>query len=136
LDPPASGSLANYKDWNREHAFVQLQWSKQPQGRWWLFADVAPAQLEGPGVFVIWRDGGGAKVSAVLYVGRGSLRDEFARCHRDPIFSSAGLYVTWATVHDMQMIDPIGAYLYQHLHPLWGEAVLAPPIPVNLPLTA
>jgi hypothetical protein len=85
---------------------------------------------------VIWRNGGEGRVSSVLYVGRGSLRDEFARCRRDPLFRTEGLYVTWANVHDRQMLDPIGAYLYQHLHPIWGEAVVAPPLPVNLPLTA
>src|SRR5688572_30799221 len=136
LDPAATGSLANSKNWKLEPAFVQLHWSKRPDGSWWRFADVAPQQLEGCGVFVIWRNGTAVKVSAVLYVGRGSLRDEFARCHRDSIFSAEGLYVTRAAVHDMRLIDPIGAYLYHQLRPLWGEAVLAPPIPVNLPLTA
>jgi hypothetical protein len=136
LDRADSGTLATYKSWNRESAVLQLQWSKRPDGSWWLFANVAPEQLAGDGVFVIWRNGGGVKVSAVLYVGRGSLRNEFARCHRDPLFSSEGLYVTWATVHDMRMLDPIGSYLYHQLHPLWGEAVITPPIPVNLPLTA
>lgn len=58
------------------------------------------------------RNGSGVKVSAVLYVGRGSLRDEFARRRRDSIFRTEGLYVTWATVQDMQILDPIGAYLY------------------------
>jgi hypothetical protein len=115
---------------------LELQWSKRPDASWWVFAEVAPGQLEGSGVFVIWRNGGSAKVSAVLYVGRGFLRDEFARCHRDPLFSSDGLRVTWAAVHDMRLLDPIGAYLYQQLRPIWGEAVLAAPTPVNLPLTA
>jgi hypothetical protein len=136
LAPPGSGPLADCKDWSREPAFVQLPWSKRPDGSWWRFADVAPTQLDGPGVFVIWRNGGGAKVSAVMYVGRGSLRDEFARCHRDSIFRAEGLYVTWATVYDMRMLEPIGAYLYSQLCPIWGEAVLAPPMPVNLPLSA
>jgi hypothetical protein len=136
VDPAAMGSLANSKNWKLELSFVQLHWSKRPDGSWWRFADVAPQQLEGCGVFAIWRIGSAVTVSTVLYVGRGSLRDEFARCHRDSIFSPDGLYVTWAAVHDMRLIDPIGAYLYHQLHPLWGEAVLAPPMPVNLPLTA
>jgi hypothetical protein len=34
------------------------------------------------------------------------------------------------------MLDSAGAYLYQKLRPLWGDAVFAPAIPVNLPLTA
>ena len=136
LDQPGTGSLANYKEWNREPAFVQLQWLKRPDGTWWRFAEVAPTQLDGFGTFIIWRNGSGVNVSAVLYVGRGSLRDEFARCHRDPLFRAEGLYVTWATVQDMRTLDPIGAYLYQHLHPIWGEAVLATPLPVNVPLTA
>jgi hypothetical protein len=132
----ATGSLANSKNWNPEPAFVQLHWSKRPDGSWWRFADVAPQQLDGYGVFVIWRNGNAVKVSAVLYVGRGSLRDEFARCHRDSLFSSNPLHVTWATAHDMRTIDPIGAYLYHQLRPIWGEAVLAAPLPVNLPLIA
>jgi hypothetical protein len=118
-----------------EPAFVELHWSKRADGNWWRFADVAPGQLEGPGVFVVWRNGNAARVSTVLYVGRGFLRDEFARCRRDPIFSSEGLYVTWAAVPDMRMLEPLGAYLYQQLRPMWGEAVLAPPMPINLPLT-
>src|SRR5688572_27637890 len=102
LDPPAAAPLGPCKDWNREPALVQLQWSKRPEGSWWLFAEIMPGQLDGPGVFVIWRNGNGAKVSAVLYVGRGSLRDEFARCHRDSIFRAEELCVTWATVYDMR----------------------------------
>ncbi len=115
---------------------MHLEWSKRPDGTWWPFVEVGPGQLEGPGVFVIWRNGGATRVSAVLYVGRGYLRDEFARCHRDPIFSREGLYVTWASLHDMRMLDSVGAYLYHQLRPIWGEAVLAAPMPVNLPLTA
>jgi len=133
LDQPRPESLAHHNNWNLTPA-SQLHWAKRPDGSWWRFADVAPQQLEGPGVFFIWRNGGAAEVSAVLYVGRGGLRDEFARCRRDSLFNSEGLYVTWAAVHDVRMIDGIGAYLYHQLHPIWGEAVLASPAPVNLPL--
>jgi hypothetical protein len=115
---------------------LQLQWSKRPDGSWWKFRDVAPAQLISHGVFVIWLNGSGVAVSSVLYVGRGSLHDEFARCHRDPIFRTEGLYVTWATVNEIRMLDPIAAYLYQRLRPMWGDAVYAPSMAVNLPLTA
>jgi len=116
---------------------MQLQWARAADGGWWPFARVEPAHLDSYGVFVVWRNGDGDKVSVVLYIGRGSLRDEFARCHRDPLFRTEGLYVTWATVRDVRTLDPIAAYLYQHLHPLWGEAVpMASPLPVNVPLTA
>jgi hypothetical protein len=136
LDQPASGSHANYKNWNREPAFLQLQWSKRPDGGWYLFNDVDLSQLDGYGVFVIWLNGSGVQVSAVVYVGRGDLKYEFARCRRDPLFRT-GLHVTWANVTDIRTLDHIGAYLYHQLHPLWGEAVPSvPPLAVNLPLTA
>jgi hypothetical protein len=116
---------------------LQLQWSKAVDGSWWQFDQVQPTQLDPYGVFVVWKNGGGVKVSAVLYVGRGSLKDEFARCRRDPAFRAAGVYVTWATVSDVRMLDSIAAYLYQHLRPMWGDVPpLVPPSPVNLPLSA
>lgn len=130
------GPFANYKNWNREPALLALEWSKRPDGSWWLFADVEPGQLRSHGVFVVWQNGNSTKPSSVFFVGRGSLRDEFARCHRDPIFRLRGLYVTWATVHDIRMLDSVAAYLYQKLAPMWGEAVFAPSMPVNLPVTA
>ena len=44
--------------------------------------------------------------------------------------------VTWATVDDTETLDPIGAYLYQQLRPMWGEVVpFVTPVPVNLPIT-
>ena len=47
-----------------------------------------------------------------------------------------GLYVTWATLSS-HLLDPVAAYLYQQLRPLWGEVVpFAPQIAVNLPLSA
>jgi hypothetical protein len=115
---------------------VQLQWSKRPDGDWYLFNDVELGQLDRHGVFVIWLNGSGVKVSAVLYVGRGDLKHEFARCRRDPLFRSTGLHVTWATVDDIRELDGIAAYLYHQLSPMWGEAVIAPSTPVNLPITA
>jgi hypothetical protein len=72
-----------------------------------------------------------------MYVGRGHLSYEIAKCRRDPLFHGhPELRVTWATVDDSRTIDAVAAYLYQHLRPIWGEAVFAPPLPVNLPLTA
>jgi hypothetical protein len=136
LRPAGVGPPANYKNWNGDLFFVQLEWSKRPDGGWHLLSNVAPRQLSGHGVFVIWRNGSGVKVSAVLYVGRGFLPDEFARCLHDPIFNAVGLYVTWAAVDDTRMLDSVATYLYQRLRPLWGEAVFAPSMPVNLPLSA
>jgi hypothetical protein len=130
-------SLANYKNWNREPAFLQLQWSKTIDGGWWLFDQVSPKQLDAHGVFVVWRNGNPVQAPAVIYVGRGSLRDEFARCRRDPVFRSEGVYVTWAAVQDVASLDAIAAFLYRELRPIWGEVVpLVPPVPCNLPLTA
>ncbi|HSC14736.1 MAG TPA: hypothetical protein VLI71_06435 [Gammaproteobacteria bacterium] len=116
---------------------LTLDWYKRTDGSWCPFGEVETALLGGYGVFIVWKNGGGAKVSAVLYVGRGSLRDEFARCRRDPLFhNSDGLYVTWSAVAT-ELLDPVSAYLYRQLRPLWGEVVpLVPPMPVNLPLGA
>ena len=137
LDRPVSGSLANYKNWNRESALPNLQWSKRTDNTWWLFSDVELGQLDGHGLFVVWLNGSGVEVSAVLYVGRGDLRYEFARCRRDPLFRTTGLYVTWAKLHDIRELDGIAAYLYHQLRPMWGEAVpSAQPVQVNLPVTA
>jgi hypothetical protein len=115
---------------------LELQWSKRLDGSWYPLAEVVPQQLSGEGVFVLWRNGSGAKVSVVLYVGRGFLRDEFARCLHDPLFHAQGIYMTWATVNDARILESVAAYLYQRLRPMWGEAVYAPATPVNLPLTA
>jgi len=137
LDEPVRGSLANYKNWNREPKLLSLQWSKRTDDRWWLFNDVELGQLDGHGVFVVWLNGSGVEVSAVLYVGRGDLKYEFARCRRDPLFRTNGLYVTWAKVNDVGRLDDIGAYLYHQLRPLWGETVQsARPLSVNSPITA
>jgi hypothetical protein len=116
---------------------LQLDWYKSADGSWCRLDQVEPDMLHGYGVFIIWQNGNAAKASAVLYVGRGSLRGEFARCLRDPIFQDPhGLYVTWATVSDFKVLDEIGAYLYQRLHPTWGDVVLSStPQPVNLPIT-
>ena len=116
---------------------VQLQWFKAPGGAWPAFDAVGPEQVDHHGVFVVWRNGNVARVSAVLYVGRGSMRQELARCQRDPVFRDArDLYVTWARISDVETIDSVAAYLYQKLRPLWGEIVHAPPLSVNTPWAA
>ena len=116
---------------------VRLQWFKAAAGNWPAFAEVDPDQLDQYGVFVIWRNGSSARVSSVLYVGRGAIRQELARCRRDSVFrDSRDLYVTWAKVDDLDTIDSVAAYLYQKLRPLWGEIVLAPPLAVNSPWAA
>ena len=117
---------------------LRLEWHKRADGAWFGLDDVDVGQLlSGYGLFVIWKNGNEAQVSTVLYVGRGSLRDELLRCRRDPAFRQGlGLYVTWTTA-SAEVLDPIAAYLYQQLRPLWGETVpLVAPLPVNLPLTA
>jgi hypothetical protein len=134
----ACGLLANYKNWNRGAALFQLDWFKSHDGTWCRLDKVEPDLLHGFGVFIIWKNGDAAKVTTVVYVGRGSLRDGLARCRRDPIFHHPdGLHVTWAEVSDFKMIDEIGAYLYQRLHPMWGDVVLSSTaMPVNLPISA
>ena len=124
------------RKWESERA-VQLEWFKGAGDKWPEFAAVDPNRLDEYGVFVIWRNGSAANVSAVLYVGRGAIRREIARCQRDPVFrASRDLYVTWAKVDDLDTIDSVAAYLYQKLRPLWGEIVLVPPLAVNPPWAA
>jgi hypothetical protein len=116
---------------------VHLKWFKASAGEWPAFDEVDPHHLDQYGVFVIWRNGSAARISAVLYVGRGAIGPELSRCRRDVVFrDSRDLYVTWAKVDDLDMIDPIAAYLYQKLRPLWGEIVLVPPRAVNSPWAA
>jgi hypothetical protein len=117
---------------------LELHWYKHASGRWCLLDDVDLKALEtGYGVFVIWRNGGAAQVSAVLYVGRGRLRSELAECRRSPLFTSPQLRVTWAEVDHPSDLEGIATYLYQQYRPLWGEVgSAATPLPVNLPLTA
>ena len=117
---------------------MEVQWSKADDGRWCQWDTVEPWHLDGHGVFVIWRNGSGVEVSAVLYVGRGQLRDEVARCRRTSWFQNPGdLFVTWATIHDVRTVDSIAAYLYRQLRPIWGEVVpVVPQVPVNLPIRA
>jgi hypothetical protein len=117
---------------------LELQWQKHAAGRWCLLGE---ADLNGMGsrygVFIIWRNGDAAKVSAVLYVGRGRLSAELAECRRSPLFSAAQLRVTWAEVADPHDLDGVATYLYQQLRPIWGEIMSsALPVPVNLPMTA
>jgi hypothetical protein len=117
---------------------VNLRWHKHAAGHWFPLGEV---DLDGLGnaygVFIIWRNGQIAKVSTVLYVGRGRLKTELAECRRSPLFCSAHLRVTWAVVDSPEDLDGIATYLYQHLRPLWGEVMSSTaPVPVNLPLTA
>jgi hypothetical protein len=116
---------------------VQLQWHKCVGAEWCLLERVDPAQLDGSGVFVVWRVGDSHRASAVLFVGSGGLRQEVAACQRDPVLSSApGLRVTWAKV-DPRDVAGVAVYLYQQLRPLWGEVPQPVPArPVNLPLQA
>jgi hypothetical protein len=116
---------------------VQLSWSKCHGDRWCLLSAVDANQLPHNGVFVIWRNGNPSKPSSVLYVGHGSLRQELARCRRDPLFRGAtGMHVTWAEVEESKT-DAVAAYLYQQLRPIWGEVLpLVQAMPVNLPATA
>lgn len=116
---------------------MHLEWFKGAGGEWPAFEVVDPHQLDQHGVFVIWRNGTITTVSAVLYVGRGRIKQELARCQRDPVFrESRDLRVTWAKVEDLDTIDSVAAYLYQKLRPLWGEIVLVPPLAVNSPWAA
>ena len=117
---------------------MELQWQKHPAGHWSLLGE---ADLNGlgssRGVFIIWRNGGAAKVSAVLYVGRGRLKAELAECRRSPLFSAPLLRVTWAEVENPHDLDGIATYLYQQLRPIWGEILSSEqPVAVNLPATA
>jgi hypothetical protein len=116
---------------------VHLQWFKATDGTWPALDEVDAEQLDEYGVFVIWRHGDEARIPAVLYVGRGSLKQELARCQRDAVFRDRrDLHVTWAKVDDLVMIDSVAAYLYQKLRPLWGEIVLVAPQAVNSPWVA
>ena len=120
--------------------FLQLRWFKCVGGEWCRFDNLNLAEIDGFGVFVVWRAGDSDRTSAVLYVGRGALRQQIADCRRDPIMSNKNadvLRITWATV-DPRDVDAVAAYLYQQLRPLWGEVQRLPavPRPVNLPLTA
>jgi len=121
-----------------ESKALQLRWHQHSAGNWCLLNEVDVNTLgSGYGVFVIWRNGGAAKMSAVLYVGRGSLRSELAERRRSPLFTAARLRVTWAEVEDARDLDGVATYLYQQLRPMWGEIMSsANPRPVNLPLTA
>lgn len=117
---------------------LELKWQKHPAGDW---CQLGEADLNGLGnrygVFIIWRNGDAAKVSAVLYVGRGRLKSELAECRRSPLFSAPRLRVTWADVEDPHDLDGVATYLYQQLRPIWGEIMSAAhPVPVNLPATA
>jgi hypothetical protein len=120
-----------------EKGYLELQWHKHSAGHWCLLDDVEPRTLGTRyGVFIIWRNGNAAKISAVLYVGRGRLQSEIAECRRSPLFAS-GLRVTWADVEHPSDLDGVATYLYQQLRPIWGEIVTAAkPLPVNLPLSA
>ena len=117
---------------------VELHWFKPATGQWCALDAVDLEALENRyGVFVIWRNADTAKVSTLLYVGRGRLKSELATCRRSPLFASPRLLVTWAEIDDPADIDGIATYLYQQLRPIWGEIVSsALPLPVNLPLTA
>src|SRR5687767_1958105 len=85
---------------------IQLSWSKGAGAEWCLLQQVNPVQIDGYGVFIIWRNGDLAHASAVLYVGRGFLRDEIARCQKDPLFhGTPELKITWARVDDARTID-------------------------------
>ena len=121
-----------------ENKTLQLQWHRHSAGHWCLLNDVDLNTLGTRyGVFIIWRNGGAAMVSAVLYVGRGRLKSELAECRRSPLFTAARLRVTWADVTDPNDLEGVATYLYQQLRPIWGEIASAThPLPVNLPLTA
>ncbi|HUQ51973.1 MAG TPA: hypothetical protein VM692_07110 [Gammaproteobacteria bacterium] len=100
--------------------------------------DIEPVCVDGFGVFVVWRPGDYGRAPAVLYVGRGALRQEIADCRRDPTMNNAqGLRITWAKV-DPCDADGVAEYLYQQLRPLWGDVLRsrAAPQQVNLPMTA
>ena len=114
-----------------------LQWYKCSGTEWCLLEEVDSAPVGEHGVFVIWRPGDAGRASAVLYVGRGALRQAIDQARRDPVVgASPGLRITWAAV-DPPDVDAVAAYLYQQLRPLWGEVVReATPQPVNLPFTA
>ena len=117
---------------------MELEWHKHAAGHWYLLGEMDLNALANRyGVFIVWRDGDAAKMSAVLYVGRGGLRAELAECRRSPLFSSSRLRVTWAEIERPDELDGIATYLYRHLRPMWGEIMSsAVPVPVNLPLTA
>jgi hypothetical protein len=116
---------------------MQLFWNKGTGGAWCLLHEVSLGTVDDRGVFVIWRNGDLARMSGVLYVGRGTLRQEIVDCRRHPVFKDSRLLVTWAKVDDAREMDSVAAYLYQQLRPIWGEVVpSAQPMPVNLPMTA
>lgn len=137
VDSPDAARDATPRQLRKSGSEVHLEWYKGAGGEWPAFEFVDSHHLDQHGVFVIWRNGNTDRVSAVLYVGRGAIRQEIARCQRDPVFRDArNLHVTWAKVDDLDSIDSVAAYLYQRLRPLWGEVVLVPPLAVNPPWAA
>jgi hypothetical protein len=131
---PSDGS-ARVRGWR----VLQLQWRKCTGGEWCRLIEVDLAKIDPFGVFILWRNGNAGIAPVVLHVGRGSLRDEIARCRREPIYhgSLEHLFITWASVDDPRMLEAVAAYLYQHLRPIWGDVTSsATVLPVNLPLTA
>jgi hypothetical protein len=114
---------------------MELFWYKCAGAQWCLLDQVDVDRLAGYGVFVVWRNGDLAPASAVLYIGRGELRREIARCREVPPFhGQPGLRITWARVDSARDLDGVVAYLYQRLRPMWGEVVpWSEPLGVNLP---
>jgi hypothetical protein len=131
MDQSRPRPYENYKNGN---SGMQLSWFKVADD-WCLLGQVDSIPVGDHGVFVIWQNGDLAHESAVLYVGRGPLAQEIARCRRDLLSHSPELNITWAVVHDVRLIDGIAAYLYQRLRPMWGEVITwGQPQSVNLPV--
>jgi hypothetical protein len=116
---------------------VQLHWYKSASDEWQRLAELDVARLDHYGVFVIWRNGGAARPSVVLYVGHGALRSEIAQCREAPLFGGSDLRITWARVDDARDVEAIAAYLYQQLRPLWGQVVTSTQrLAINTPWAA
>jgi len=102
----------------------QLKWI-QCQGDVWCKLDTVNLNHQHfnnmGGVYIIWHGGSNART---VYVGKGNIKSRLIE-HRNnseiQVFSSLGLYVTWALVLPPSTRDGIEAYLAKRLDPLVGS---------------
>ena len=89
------------------------------------------------GVYILWQQPN--SYSKIIYAGQGWIKHRFSTHRGDPRivkYSRSGhpLYVAWAEVPDINLVDGIENYIHDSLNPL--EVRLSPranPVLVNLP---
>lgn len=116
-------------DWHIEDSFGR------PYRLWYPYLD--GFNYSSSGVYILWQQPN--SYSKIIYAGQGWIKHRFSAHRRDYRITKhhslrKPIYVAWAEVPDIELVDGIENYIHDSLNPLEvRSSPRANPVSVNLP---